>query len=201
MRALRLLLPLHLLLAGCAAQRVLYHPTDADRVVFAESPVDLSVAVVDWSPATARGRSAGAYATQLADLLRSSHAFRSVTYDASGTAVADLVAESTGDYCNTALIPLFTILTVGIIPTIWTETECTGVVFRRRGGGPPVSPDSALSVHIRYTGRSVMGWVAAPLALFPGWTLSSGANQSSYQQAFKVAILRHRAELMRLGGR
>jgi hypothetical protein len=201
MRALRLVVPLHVLLAGCFAQRVLYHPTDADRVVLAEAPIDLSVVVLPWSPAAARGRNAAAYASQLADLLRSTHAFRSVTYDASGTAAADLVAESTGDYCNSAVMPLFTILTVGIIPTIWTEGQCTGVAFRRRSDAPTASPDSGVSLHIRLDGKAVMWWAALPLALFPGWSFSSGASQASYQQAFRAAIIRRRVELMRLAGR
>ena len=132
----------------------------------------------------------------MAELLDKSGAFKSVVWDPTGAARADLIAVSMGDHCNTAVIPLLTIVTIGIIPTIWDETQCDGVRFRSRS-------DSAHRVLTRtkFTGKAIMGWFAAPAGLLPGWSNHSGRGQHSYQQAVRVALMKRRPELMALAGR
>jgi hypothetical protein len=156
----------------------------------------LSVAVVPWSDKEGQGRSAEAYGKPMAELLAKSGAFKSVVWDATGTAHTDLIAVSMGDHCNTAVIPLLTIVTVGIIPTIWNETQCDGVRFRSRS-------DSAHRVQARtkLTSKAIMGWLATPAGLLPGWSYHNGRGQHSYQQAFRVALMKQRSELMALAGR
>jgi hypothetical protein len=190
-----------LTLSACSAQRVLFTPSAADRALISDPPLELSVSVTHWPPSKAHGRDPAAYAKPLAELLESSHAFRSVVYDPAGTAPTDLVAEPESDYCNSAIIPILTIVTVGIVPTVWTETECTGVSFRRHGASAPVGAGSTIGVHIRYEGKSVLGWAAAPLGALPGWSWKSGRDQPSYQQAMKVAIAQRRSELLRMAGK
>ena len=46
-----------------------------------------------------------------------------------------------------------------------------------------------------------MGWVALPLALFPGWSWRTGADQAGYREAFRLAVIAHRQELAKLAGR
>jgi hypothetical protein len=189
------------LLVACSAQRVLFQPTSAEQALLAEPPIDLTVRVVRWSASEAKGRSADAYARPLAQLLERSHAFKSVIYDSADSAHADLIAESLGDYCNSAIIPVFTIVTIGIVPTVWTETECTGVVFRRTGDSTSSTASAPIGVHVRREGRAMLGWLAAPTGLMPGWSWKSGKDQGAYQQAFRLAIIQHRAELVRLADR
>src|SRR5438046_2875724 len=107
---------LAILLSGCLAQRIVYKPTVAERVMLAEPPLDLSVVVVHWDPGTVAHLSSSAYGSNAAKLLEGSHAFRLVTYDPTRATVADLRAESAGHYCSNTMIPLFTIITLGVIP-------------------------------------------------------------------------------------
>ena len=74
---------------------------------------------------------------------------------------ADLLATSTGLYCGTAIIPLFTILSLGAIPTIFTDRDCEGVSFRAGGSG---SGGSSNSVEVRYQeeGRVIYGLARDP---------------------------------------
>jgi hypothetical protein len=226
--ALRACAPLAL--TACFAQRVVFTPTQEQQRLLDGPPIDLSVAVVHFSPTEFSGRkSPVAYASKLAKLLRASHAFRSVTYDSSGRPApgADLVAVSTGDYCNSSSIPFFTILTLGVVPTVWDETNCDGVSFRsarveegdssamvpaacvpgprrrRNRARPPAAqvPDCPVTVataHEGRTGTAIMGWAAAPMGLLPGWSWKLGADQPAYQQAFRLAIIAHKDELMQL---
>lgn len=190
-----------ILVTGCGAQRVVFTPTAEQRALLDAPPLDLSVVIVDWSPKEAQGRSSNAYATKLEDLLVGSRAFRLVTYDPSGAGAktADLIAVSTGDYCNSAIIPILTILTVGVVPTIWDETNCDGVRFRPGHG--VVDSTRTVVARERRTGKAVMGWVAGPLTLLPGWSISSGAAQPAYRQAFRLAIIARQDELRRLAGK
>ena len=94
-----------------------------------------------------RGKDASAYAEGIADRLERSNAFRSVILDTTTTAVVDLIAISTGAYCNTAVIPLLTALTLGLFPTVFGDADCVGAVFRSVDGGD--TADSGV-VHFRY---------------------------------------------------
>ena len=172
----------------------MFEPTGDEKSILAQPPLDLTVAVHVVAPHP--GMNAAAYARPLAKLLTESRAFRSVIYDPANAAHADLVVESTGDYCNTALLPFLTIITVGIVPTIWTEGQCTGARFLSIRGR-----DSSVTVRLRGSGRAVMGLFALPLALFPGWTLQTGIDQPAYQQAFRLEVFRRRDDLLRLAGR
>ena len=184
-------------LTGCMAQRVLYRPTAVERKLLDDPPLDLSVVVVHWDSGTVRHLNPSAYGSNAAKLLQGSHAFRQVTYDPTRATAADLRAESARDYCNTAIIPLFTLLTLGVIPTIFTDTDCNGVIFRKPGA--PRGSDSVV-VGVKYQGKAVMGWVALPLGLFPGWSWRGGQDQSGYREAFRLAIIARKAELARLAG-
>jgi hypothetical protein len=185
--------------SACGAQRVLYKPTAVERAQLAEPPIPLSVVVVQWRAGNSVAQSAKAYGDDIAKLIIGSHAFSNATYDPPPTraVVGDLTAESTGDYCNTAIIPLFSIITLGVFPTIWTETQCDGAVFRRYGA-PPGS-DSVV-VRIRYSTKAMMGWLALPVGLLPGWSWKSGDDQASYKKAFRLAVIAKRDELTRLAG-
>jgi len=174
---------------GCGAQRI---PalTPAERVLLAQPALPYSVAVVPWKPGS-RGQDAAAYASPLTAALEGSNAFRSVKRDAaSGRSAANLTATSTGDYCNTAVIPIYTILTLGIVPTNFTDTDCIGMVFRRNDG-----TGGAVAVHSQIRIRVVMGWIAMPLGFFHGWTHGEPRNSRPYLDRLRIEILSHRDQI------
>jgi hypothetical protein len=89
----------------------------------------------------------------IAHLAIPSGAFRVARRESTPGADIDLVATSAGVYCNTAVIPLFTILSLGIVPTVWEEEDCEGMILRsvRIPAAPPVQVD------VRVSGRAMMG--------------------------------------------
>ena len=182
---------------GCFAQRLPPLP-DAQEEHLLETPaLPYSVLVVPWVAGTHRGQAPAPYAEATYGWLNSSKAFASVrlgtTSDTSGV---DFVAYSAGLYCNANPVPMFTIISLGLIPTIFTDTDCEGAVLW------PTHPlagrrDSVLLTSSIST-PSVMGWLAVPLGLLPNWTHSEARGQSRTAAQVRLAILRHRAQLAAL---
>lgn len=186
-----------LVLTGCMAQHVVFRPNAEQRALLREPPLPYIVQVVPWATQRAM-RSPSAYTDNAALLVQRSLAFQSVIYEKGSRTPAPgvtLFAESSGDHCNTAIIPLYSILSLGLVPTIFTDVECSGAIFRRADG---TRPQDSVVVRIRHRGKAVMGWVAAPLGLLPAFSYRSARGQKGYHQAFRLAILEKREELAAL---
>jgi hypothetical protein len=107
---------------------------------------------------------------------------------------ADLAATSTGLYCNTAVIPALSIISLGIIPTVWQEEDCEGMFLRstRHPDRPPVRID------VRFKGTAMMGWASLFVGALPGWSWGDIRGDSAYHQMLRLEVIRHRAEIERL---
>jgi hypothetical protein len=130
----------------------------------------------------------------LADLLTKSQAFRTVRFEREPGAGTDLIASSTGLYCNTAVIPLFTIVSPGVVPTIFEDEDCQAMVLRSAKNPARTSPE----IVARYKGRVVMGWFAVPLGVMPGWSHGSAREDGRYAERFRVEVFRQREQIERI---
>jgi hypothetical protein len=184
---------------GCYAQRLPTALGPEERQMLAQGPLPYAVAVVPWEPKAGRGLDPTAYARGTLDWLEGSGAFASVQLDATGAPKADLTATSIGAYCNTAAIPLFTILSLGLIPTVFMDTECEGAVFRVPEG--PAGPRDSVVVRYQQGGRVVMGWLAMPLGALPGWTHGAASTHHRARERARLALLTERQALVGLVGR
>ncbi len=167
-----------------------------ERRLLELEPLPYAVSVVPWDTATGERlrKDPAAYARSLAELLAASQAFRSSQLEAAPGPAADLFASSTGDHCNRAIIPFWSILSLGVVPTVFEDEDCEGMVLR------PTKSLGAGSVEVgtRYKARIVMGWVAVPLGLLPGWSHGEMRSDRRYAELFRLEIIRHRAEIERL---
>lgn len=176
---------------GCYVERLPSRLTAAERLRVGD-PLPYAVTVVPWDTAGVRkheGMSATAYATSANKWLGQSGAFRTVRLGAASDSSANLHASSLGVYCNTAIIPIVTILSVGIIPTVFKDKDCAAIVFHAARGA---SPDSVVVRHDNER-TVVMGWLAVPLSLLPGWSRSTSSGR--VRDRARLAILDHREEL------
>jgi hypothetical protein len=91
-------------------------------------------------------------------------------------------------------LPLLTIATLGLIPTIWRDQIGHRFSIRR--------PGIDRRVQINHTVRpiAVIGLWAAPLLLFPGWSTDTENLRESdlYADRFKLAVLLKRQEIAAL---
>lgn len=184
------------LASGCAAYRRPPELTPAESELLAGPPLPYDVTVAWWDTTRHGSQNPDAYASSLAKLVTESRVFRSARYrQSASTARAELVATSTGTYCNTAVIPLLTILSLGVIPTIFDDQTCEGMELQRPGSARPNAP---VRIEFEYKGRVIMGWFAALAGLRPGWGFGDVQNDERYRQRFRLAVLQHRAEIERL---
>jgi hypothetical protein len=179
---------------GCGAQRRPPALTPEERRLVASGPLPYAVSVIPWDSSTR----ALTYTEPLADLLRTSGVFRSVRLEATPSPGADLIVTSTGAYCNTAIIPLLTLISLGLIPTIFDDEDCVGLVLRRAASS---SASDSVEMTFRYKGRVVMGWAAVVIGALPGWTHGSASRDTRYRDHFRLELLRHHTEIRRLAGR
>ncbi len=162
-------------------------------------PLPYTVSVVPWDPDTSKrlGKDAGAYARSLAELLAESHAFRSNRMEAEPGSDTDLIASPTGVYCNTAIVPFWTILSIGLVPTVFDEENCDCMVLR----SAKLPAAGSVEVGVEYKGRVVMGLAAVPLGALPGWSHGSAREDTRYRVRFRLEVIRRRGEIERLADR
>jgi hypothetical protein len=202
-RKLRIIVMLALLLVfiltgvtgGCDAHRRPPNLNAHERQLLRAPPLPYTVTVKPWDPETAAhmSQNAFAYAQRVASTLMPSGAFRTTRFENNAQASGgDLIATSTGIYCNRAIIPLWTLLTLGIIPTVFEDENCEDMELRRAG-----APASATSVQIefRYTGRVVPGWGAVIMGILPGWSYGSARSDPRFYQRFRLEVIRHQREI------
>ncbi len=183
---------------GCYAARLPPSPGPEQAALLREAPLPYTVVVVPWEGAAAAAHTQNpeAYANAALRWLQGSGAFAHVRLGTSQDPDADLLASSTGAYCNANPIPLFTILSLGIFPTIFTDTDCEGAALYPRH---PMSGSADSVVITRdISSRSMMGWLAVPVGLLPGWTHGDIRDHARTRAQSRLAILEYRARLAQL---
>jgi len=184
---------------ACGAHRRPPSFNAEERRLLESEPLPYTVSVVPWDTATGERlkKDPAAYARGLAELLAASQAFRASRLEAAPGPATDLIASSTGGHCNRAVIPILSILSLGVVPTVFEDEECDGMVLT------PAKSSSVGSVELesRYKARTVMGWAAVPLGALPDWSYGPMREDRRYAELFRLEIIRRRAEIERLVGR
>jgi len=96
---------------------------------------------------------------------------------------------------GTATVPVYTLLTFGIIPTAVPEPYSFGCTFYS-----PRHPERAVRVEYLYYSRTTLGWVAGLLALSPNIVLApwSPDEHPRFYDRLSLAILEHSGEILNL---
>jgi hypothetical protein len=97
---------------------------------------------------------------------------------------------------GTASIPIYTLLTFGIIPTTVPEPYSFGCTFYS-----PRKPERTISVEYLYDSRSTLGWVAGIMALSPNIVLTLWRGPDEHPRFYdhlSLTILNHSEEIMNL---
>lgn len=183
---------------ACGAYRRPPRLNAAERQLVAPAPLPYVVTVVPWDDETQRrlGGDRDVYAKSAVDLLTKSNAFRTVRLDSGPSDDTDLIASSAGVHCNSAVFPLFTIVSLGIVPTVFSDEDCEGIVLRSAKRPSERSPE----IIARQRHRVIMGWAAVPIGALPGWAHGSARQDGRYAERLRVEILRHRDEIVQMAG-
>ena len=130
-----------------------------------------------------------AYSEDLISQLRRTGLFDRVDYVDRLAAPPDIIAKVENGVSGTAVIPVLTLLTLGIIPT--TVTESWGTIFSLRSR---LAPNESVGVNFHYQGRTTLGWVAVLLNLSPDRGLDAQSSRR-FTDALRASIAEHTAEI------
>lgn len=171
-----------LLLTGCASQPLPPRITPSQRAVLDTARIPVSVGVQ-------AGRFPRVYAEKLVQALRQTNLFTHVDL-LEKVPDARLVATVRRPVYGTATIPVFTILSFGVIPTVVTEEWGESFTLARRD----VSR-RPLSVELTWRGRTILGWVAGLANLSPDRTSADPHETTRHAEALAARLLHHRPEI------
>lgn len=140
------------------------------RIAPVKSPPD--------GPLSAEDR--GAFTTRLHEDLVATGLFERVLLDAQ--AAADVVVTATYGERDCLSEPLVTVVTLGIVP----YPGCYESGYRLTLAGPAL-PHGAVTVDNLSSPTALLGWVAGPISLLPGWQASLPRTEEG--EALRGAIL------------
>lgn len=187
-RTVLLILPL--LTSGCLGWASAALPpalSDDERAVVAHAHLPLTVGVERYEHP--------AYSDKLLDGLRATELFDDVAPLDEFAAPPSLVARVDRQIYGHAMIPFWTFLTFGIVPT--SADEESGYSFTL---SPPDRPQERVRVEYAHRGRTTLGWVALVDGFLPDRTIAPFSPDSSSRMIdrVKLAILARREDLVRL---
>lgn len=183
---------------GCYAHRmpVVGSLAAAEAQLLTSGPLPFTVSIVAWNaePGDTSGRDPNEYARALADLVEDSQAFKASRFETTLGASAELVAISTGLTCEISAIPLFTILTAGIIPAVFDAERCDGMILRspKPGSAPPIE------IRVQHKGQVVVGWAALALGALRGWSYGVIGDDREYRKLFRIEVAKRGPEIEKL---
>ena len=127
--------------------------------------------------------------------LRKTQLFLEVDYAHRLSGPPDLVAAISRGIGGCSVIPVWTALTLGIIPTVCQERYGVEFTFR--------APRTRDSVAVSYVGRGpvVLGWIGGVLSAFPGWSRKSVRMTSRYDDHVAATITAQADAIQRLAER
>lgn len=130
------------------------------------------------------------FSNELVRALRASGCFAEVDLVDRLQRPPDLLAKVEHGWQANAAIPFFTVLSLGLIPTIADETY--GLAFSLRARAAPEQP---VLLETRWRGRVWFGLVAPLLNIAPGRTSEDWRTQSRWIEHLRSELARNRAAL------
>ena len=169
------------LLKGCASEQRPLPLNTSEQTLLSSNGFGLSLGVEPSTPAV--------YAQSLLRALQQTGLFREVQ-PPERIQAPDLLARVERPITGNAVIPILSLITLGLIPTVTEEEH--GYSFSIRS---PKSSERVVIVEYVHRGYTVLGWVAGLLNLFPQWTGDSVHNDPHFKERLKVMILTKAQEI------
>ena len=169
------------LLKGCASEQRPLPLNTSEQTLLSSNGFGLSLGVEPSTPAV--------YAQSLLRALQQTGLFREVQ-PLERIQAPDLLARVERPITGNAVIPILSLITLGLIPTVTEEEH--GYSFSIRS---PKSSEWVVIVEYVHRGYTVLGWVAGLLNLFPQWTGDSVHNDPHFKERLKLMILTKAQEI------
>lgn len=169
------------LLKGCASEQRPLPLSTSEQTLLSSNGFGLSLGVEPSTPA--------GYAQSLLRALQQTELCHEVQ-PSDKIQAPDLLARVERPITGNAMIPILSLITLGLIPTVTEEEH--GYSFSLRS---PKSSEQVVIVEYVHRGYTVLGWVAGLLNLFPQWTGDSVHNDLHFKERLKLMILTKAQEI------
>src|SRR6185436_7572834 len=123
------------------------------------------------------------YSDRLLGALRATGMFKRVDPRGAFKTPPDLIAKVERPVSGEAVLPLKTLLTLGLLPTIVDEKH--GQVFSLRSGK---GRGDALGIECTFTGRTTLGWLAAALNFLPNHAMKDATLDARMAEMLALQI-------------
>jgi len=163
------------LTGGCTSSTLPPQITSEQRALLQRTRIDVTIGVEDYQ--------APIYSKNLTKALGQTHLFTRVDRLANFTTPPDLVARVEEEIYGTATIPVWTGLSLGIVPT--TVIEMHGYSFSL---SRPGTDSLRIPIRFAYTGPTTLGWWALVLNLSPNRTMRDVDSHPRFTEAFAWEI-------------
>lgn len=174
-----------LVVTGCVSQTLPPRPSADLLAASASTHFPLTVGVEPYDLKV--------YSRDLITELRRTGLFERVdSVDAFATP-PDIIARVENVVSGSAAFPLWTFLTLGIIPT--TVNESWGNIFSLRSSA---APTEAVPVNFSYDGPTTLGWAALFLNLLPDRAGGNVKETDRYIEGLRAQIVAHASEIRAL---
>jgi hypothetical protein len=171
-----------LTLAGCSSETLPTALSDDQLKAIAETHFKATVGV--------RRYNAPVYSDYLIEYLRKTQLFDEVAPLEAFRGPPTFVAQVDRGIYGTATIPIFTMITFGIVPTIVDEEH--GLEFSLVPSLPPKKP---IAIKFSYKGPSTLGWWAFYRAFLPNETLGSADWRARFVSSLAWHVVQHKGEI------
>lgn len=172
------------LLGACGTMKLPPRLTPAERASVEATRFDAVVGVAPYDIAHTR--------KDIRAVVRDTGLFTRVELVEDLDAPPDLLVKVHRLHGGTAIIPLLTIVTLGILPTFFEEAIGYELIF--------LTPerDRALSVGYRFEGWAGLGVLSSPLNLLPGWGHPTARPPERLGERFAVELAARADEIRAL---
>jgi len=170
--------------AGCGTMTLPPRLSPAERAQIERVRFDADVGVTTEYPRHIR--------KDVVAILQDTGLFRKVADLDELSEPPDLVVTVTGRHGGKAIIPLLTIVTLGVLPTFFTDDVGYGLVIRS-----PI-PKGRVPIDYHYTARAGLGFSSAVLNVLPGWHHPAPRPPRRLARRFALAIVAQEAEIRAL---
>jgi hypothetical protein len=181
-----LILPLTIMIVGlaggCTSSTLPQRITSEQRALLQRTRIDVTIGVEDYE--------APVYSEDLTKVLLKTHLFTRVDHLTNFTTPPDFVARVEERIYGSAVIPIFTGLSLGIIPTTVDERHGYSFSLGRPGTEAPRIP-----IRFVYKGPTTLGWWAVFLNLSPNRTMRDIDGHPRFIESFAWEIATKRDEI------
>ena len=170
------------LTGGCTSSTLPPQITPEQRALLQRTRIDVTIGVEDFQ--------APVYSENLTKALGQTHLFARVDRLANFTSPPDCIARVQEEIYGTDTIPIWTGLSLGIIPTTVNEMHGYSFSLSRSGTAAPRIP-----IRFAYTGPTTLGWWALVLNLSPNRTMRDVESHPRFIEALAWEIATKRAAI------